>query len=219
MHTIWVRLNAVVFFGLTVLLGLSCLAAVSKIGHSYMHQPGKWMDAWWPAVVEGIALSIQTYIFHTNPLLFFRIHRNHACAHLLTVIHKLELKTLKSLKSHGGVDRALLSFDIHADMEPAFHWNVKQLFVYVVASYETESKKINQVVIWDKILEAIDPVKEIKQENVFVKYALVDQGDQLRGKDVQLQLMWDHMPITGFVYMGEQAKETMTQFTLPSEYQ
>ncbi|KAG7346345.1 signal peptidase subunit [Nitzschia inconspicua] len=174
MHTIWVRLNAVVFFGLTVLLGLSCLAAVSKIGHSYYHQP---------------------------------------------VIHKLELKTLKSLKSHGGVDRALLSFDIHADMEPAFHWNVKQLFVYVVASYETDSKKVNQVVIWDKIVEAIDPVKEIKQENVFVKYALVDQGDELRGKDVQLQLMWDHMPITGFLYMGEQPKDTMTQFTLPSEYQ
>ncbi|KAG7365030.1 signal peptidase subunit [Nitzschia inconspicua] len=135
------------------------------------------------------------------------------------VIHKLELKTLKSLKSHGGVDRALLSFDIHADMEPAFHWNVKQLFVYVVASYETDSKKVNQVVIWDKIVEAIDPVKEIKQENVFVKYALVDQGDELRGKDVQLQLMWDHMPITGFLYMGEQPKDTMTQFTLPSEYQ
>ena len=41
MHTVWVRLNAVVFFGLTVLLGLSCLAAFSKIGHSYIHQPGK----------------------------------------------------------------------------------------------------------------------------------------------------------------------------------
>mmetsp|Transcript_30520 Transcript_30520/g.65489 ORF Transcript_30520/g.65489 Transcript_30520/m.65489 type:complete len:82 (+) Transcript_30520:2-247(+) len=41
MHTVWVRLNAVVFFGLTVLLGLSCLASFSKIGHTYMHQPGK----------------------------------------------------------------------------------------------------------------------------------------------------------------------------------
>ncbi|KAL3908186.1 MAG: hypothetical protein SGILL_008580 [Bacillariaceae sp.] len=104
-------------------------------------------------------------------------------------------------------------------MEPAFHWNVKQLFVYVVASYETESKKINQVVIWDKILEAINPDKHIHDENVFVKYALVDQADGLRGKDVKLQLMWDHMPITGFVYMGEQPSETMTQFSLPTEYQ
>jgi len=41
MHTVWVRLNAVVFFGLTVLLGLSCLAALSKVGHSYIHQPSK----------------------------------------------------------------------------------------------------------------------------------------------------------------------------------
>jgi hypothetical protein len=38
MHTLWVRLNAVVFFGLTVLLGLSLLAAFSKIAHS--QKPG-----------------------------------------------------------------------------------------------------------------------------------------------------------------------------------
>jgi hypothetical protein len=41
MHTVWVRLNAVVFFGLSVLLGLSCLAAISKIGHASRHQPGE----------------------------------------------------------------------------------------------------------------------------------------------------------------------------------
>ena len=46
MHTVWVRLNAVVFFGLTVLLGLSCLAAFSKIGHSYIHRPGKLCRVW-----------------------------------------------------------------------------------------------------------------------------------------------------------------------------
>lgn len=125
---------------------------------------------------------------------------------------------MKSLKSHGGVDRALLSFDIHADMGPAFHWNVKQLFVHVVASYETESKVINQVVIWDKIVEATDPEKVIKQDNVFVKYALVDQGDELRGKTVNLQLMWDHMPITGMLYMKEQPKDNTTSFTLWEEY-
>ena len=131
----------------------------------------------------------------------------------------MELKTLRSLKSHGGVDRALLSFDIHADMRPAFHWNIKQLFIYVVASYETESKPVNQIVVWDKILEAVDPVKVIDLTNVFVKYALADQGDELRGKDVKLQLMWDHMPITGLLYMGEQATESTSTFTLPMEYQ
>jgi hypothetical protein len=34
MHTLWVRLNAVVFFGLSALLGFSCLAALSKYNHS-----------------------------------------------------------------------------------------------------------------------------------------------------------------------------------------
>lgn len=136
-----------------------------------------------------------------------------------TEIHKLELKTLRSLKSHGGVDRALLSFDLHADMTPAFHWNVKQLFVYVVAQYKTESKELNQVVIWDKIVESIDDNKVIDEKNIFVKYALVDQGDELRGKDVTLQLMWDHMPVTGFMHMGEQPMEETSSFTLPAEYQ
>ena len=132
----------------------------------------------------------------------------------------MELKTLRSLKSHGGVDRALLSFDIDADMGPAFHWNVKQIFVYVVASYETDSKVVNDVVIWDKIVENDSPpeTKRIAQENVFVKYALVDQGNELRGKDVTLKLMWDHMPITGFVYMDEQSADTTTSFVLPTEY-
>ena len=127
---------------------------------------------------------------------------------------------MRSLKSHGGVDRALLSFDIHADLRPAFHWNVKQLFVYVVASYKTDSNPLNQVVLWDKIVEATDPdeAKIIKQDSVFVKYALVDQADELRGKDVELQIMWDHMPLTGGLYVGEQPKDSTTSFTLPSDY-
>jgi len=70
MHTVWVRLNAVVFFGLTILLSLSILAGLSKIGHS--DRPSG------------------------RP-----------------VIAELGLNTIKSLKNHGGVDRALLSFDLH----------------------------------------------------------------------------------------------------------
>jgi signal peptidase complex subunit 3 len=189
---------------------------------------------WWcllcvtAAAVSLVKLYIDVYAsqvskwFKLTPFTAMRcmvLHYSIALDTLPSVIHKLELKTLKSLKSHGGVDRALLSFDIHADMEPAFHWNVKQLFVYVVASYESESKKVNQVVVWDKILEAIDPKKLIKEENVFVKYALVDQGTELRGKDVTLSLHWDHMPITGFLYMGGQSPDTTTSFTLPAEYQ
>lgn len=69
-------------------------------------------------------------------------------------------------------------------------------------------------------MEAVDsPEKKIiKQDSIFVKYALVDQGADLRGRDVKLQIMWDHMPLTGFLYMGEQDKDTVTSFTLPYDY-
>ena len=135
---------------------------------------------------------------------------------VVAVVEKLELNSLRSLKSHGGVDRALLSFDLKVDLEPAFHWNIKQLFVYVVASYETKGR-INQVVLWDKIVEAADP-KLIDESNVFVKYALVDQGNELRGKDVTLQLQWDHMPITGMLFMDKQAIGETSTFQLPEDY-
>eukprot|EP00586_Coscinodiscus_wailesii_P014447 CAMPEP_0172514066 /NCGR_PEP_ID=MMETSP1066-20121228/257375_1 /TAXON_ID=671091 /ORGANISM="Coscinodiscus wailesii, Strain CCMP2513" /LENGTH=174 /DNA_ID=CAMNT_0013294589 /DNA_START=55 /DNA_END=579 /DNA_ORIENTATION=+ len=173
MHTVWVRLNAVVFFGLTVLLGLSILAAVSKIGHSKHHKP---------------------------------------------VVSRLELNTLRSLKSHGGVDRALLSFDLHADLTPAFHWNIKQLFVYVVASYSTKTNPHNHVILWDKIIEAVDPpeAKIIEEDNIFVKYALIDQTNELRGKEVELKLVWDHMPLTGMLFMG--SAEKLGSFRLPENY-
>ena len=125
---------------------------------------------------------------------------------------------MRSLKSHGGVDRALLSFDLEVDLAPAFHWNIKQLFVYVVAIYETKGRT-NQVVLWDKIVEAGDP-KVLKEKNTFVKYALVDKrGGELRGKDVTLQLQWDHMPITGLLYLDKQSMDSTSNFVLPTEYQ
>mmetsp|Transcript_20796 Transcript_20796/g.29654 ORF Transcript_20796/g.29654 Transcript_20796/m.29654 type:complete len:174 (+) Transcript_20796:244-765(+) len=172
MHTIWVRLNAVIFFGLTVLLSLSILAAVSKYGHEKRYQP---------------------------------------------VLNKLQINKLRSLKSHGGVDRALLTFDLNVDLRPAFHWNIKQLFVFVVATYATDTNPKNEVVLWDKIVEAIHPNDMIIQEdNIIVKYALVDQGAELRGKEVQLRLMWDHMPLTGGLFMAESTNSST--FVLPTEY-
>ncbi|KAL7498861.1 hypothetical protein ACHAWT_010824 [Skeletonema menzelii] len=175
MHTVWVRLNAVVFFGLTVLLCLSILAALSKFNHTAHHQP---------------------------------------------IITKLALNNMKSLKNHGGVDRALLSFDLQADMTPAFHWNIKQLFVYVIATYKTDTNPKNQIVLWDRIIENTDPPekKQLNEKNVFVKYGLVDQGAELRGKEVELSLHWDHMPLTGTLFVGKQKEGTESTFQLPTEY-
>lgn len=37
-------------------------------------------------------------------------------------------------------DMALLTFDLQADLRDAFNWNVKQLFLFVVAEYSTPSR-------------------------------------------------------------------------------
>ncbi len=105
-------------------------------------------------------------------------------------------------------------------MNPAFHWNVKQLFVYVVASYSTSTNPKNQVVLWDRIIENTDDydARVLDESNVYVKYGLVDQGAELRGKEIELSLMWDHMPLTGALYMGGQEEGTASKFVLPSEY-
>jgi len=155
-----------------------------------------------------------------SPLLFFAFRvATILIIHLwlYIVLNKLQINKLRSLKSHGGVDRALLTFDLNVDLRPAFHWNIKQLFVFVVATYATDTNPKNEVVLWDKIVEAIHPNDMIIQEdNIIVKYALVDQGAELRGKEVQLRLMWDHMPLTGGLFMAESTNSST--FVLPTEY-
>eukprot|EP00975_Prorocentrum_lima_P009433 2006135-Prorocentrum_lima.AAC.1 len=95
----------------------------------------------------------------------------------------------------------MLTFDIDADLRGAFNWNVKQLFVFVVAEYATQTNPLNQVFIWDKIIEREEDAV-IKQDNQFVKYALIDQGAELRGKDVTLRLVWEQMPLTGQILLN-----------------
>ncbi|CAM9730204.1 unnamed protein product, partial [Hapterophycus canaliculatus] len=105
MHTAWVRLNAVVFFGLTVLLGLSILTALS----TYLHQ-GMGTEA-------------------------------NQVAHLPPCVRVSKFRTFRKSE---GTDRLLLNIDVDADLAPAFNWNVKQLFAFVVAEYETKTNPVNQ---------------------------------------------------------------------------
>ena len=61
-------------------------------------------------------------------------------------VHTLRVSTLQQFKPQGTdmrngrmarVDRALLAFDLDADLSGAFNWNVKQLFVYLSATFQT----------------------------------------------------------------------------------
>ena len=44
-------------------------------------------------------------------------------------------------------DLGVLRFDLSADMSPVFNWNVKQLFVYLIAEYTSKKHEVNQVCV------------------------------------------------------------------------
>lgn len=41
------------------------------------------------------------------------------------------------ISESGRSDHAMVSLNIEADVSPIFNWNVKQLFMYLVAEYKT----------------------------------------------------------------------------------
>lgn len=179
MHTVWVRLNAVVFFSLSVLLVLAVLCSLTAFPNVLGDNgnPGKPMEA---------------------------------------IVNHVRMNQLRSLRTSGGVDRALFSLDLSADFNPAFHWNVKQLFVFVVAEYKTRKNEVNQVVLWDKIIESKDRDKKVEVENAVIKYSLISQHKDLRSRDVTLKVYYDTMPITSKMYMT--VSEVVGRFTLPGDY-
>ena len=46
-------------------------------------------------------------------------------------------------------------FDMSADLRSLFTWNTKLVFLYVTAEYSTELNRLNQVVIWDYVIENV----------------------------------------------------------------
>nr|KAF7434982.1 hypothetical protein H0235_003173 [Vespula pensylvanica] len=84
-------------------------------------------------------------------------------------------------------------------LTPLFNWNVKQLFLYLTAEYQTSNNDFNQVVLWDKIvLRGDNAVLDFKNMNT--KYYFWDDGNGLRGnKNVTLMLSWNIVPNAGLL--------------------
>ncbi|KAG6554531.1 hypothetical protein Mapa_003910 [Marchantia paleacea] len=113
----------------------------------------------------------------------------------------------------NGNDEAKLTLHISADLRSVFTWNTKQLFVFVAAEYETQKNQLNQVSLWDLIVERKEDAKiDLRRRN---KYGFVDQGSNLRGREFNLTMYWNVMPLTGGIFTGS---KVITGFRLPSEY-
>jgi len=131
------------------------------------------------------------------------------------VVRLLELRQLKTLRpqreslQRGEVtDRAILTFDLEADLRSVFNWNVKQLFVFVTAQYRTPTNGFNEVVIWDRVVNQTGDAR-LRLSAAFNKYPIIDQHTELRGAAITLALNWDVMPITGLLHQGRRALSTV----------
>ncbi|PNW73144.1 hypothetical protein CHLRE_14g620400v5 [Chlamydomonas reinhardtii] len=128
---------------------------------------------------------------------------------------KLGLREVRRLvQHHGGKDQAVVTFDVNADLRSVFTWNTKQLFVYVQAEYETQENRINEVVLWDSIVQQKDKAV-FKLSNHKTKYAFIDPGHNLRGRDVNLTLVWCVMPRVGRMYTE---RHTVSVGKMPATY-
>ncbi|XP_034230202.1 signal peptidase complex subunit 3 [Thrips palmi] len=113
-------------------------------------------------------------------------------------------------------DLGFVTFDLKTDLTHLFNWNVKQLFLYITAEYQTPSNEFNQVVLWDKIvLRGENAVIDLK--NIHAKYYFWDDGNGLRGhKNVTLTLSWNIIPNAGLLpNVGAIGSHS---FAFPAEY-
>ncbi|CAO1294546.1 unnamed protein product [Diamesa tonsa] len=131
-------------------------------------------------------------------------------------------KLVKNIPNYGASkevqDLGYLTFDLQTDLSGLFNWNVKQLFLYLTAEYQTENNELNQVVLWDKIiLRGENAMLDFKNMNT--KYYFWDDGNGLRGhKNVTLTLSWNIIPNAGLLPtlfgLGEHSFKFPDQYTM-----
>jgi len=117
-------------------------------------------------------------------------------------------------------DLGFITFDLQADLNPLFNWNVKQLFLYLTAEYVTPNNAVNQVVLWDKIILRGDNAR-LDYRSMNTKYYFWDDGNGLKSnKNVTLTLSWNVIPNAGTLpkisATGSHTFKFPTDYTLTS---
>ncbi|CAD7700514.1 unnamed protein product [Ostreobium quekettii] len=114
----------------------------------------------------------------------------------------------------GRCVQAKLHIVLDADLKSAFSWNTKQVFLFVLAEYQTETNQLNQVVLWDAIIQQQKDAK-IRKKKLRQKYTFDDQGRNLRDRAFNLTVAWNVMPKVGRLFTRSQ---TFVGFNMPANY-
>lgn len=93
-----------------------------------------------------------------------------------------------------------LRLGLEVDFRPLFHWNTKQLFLYLVYEYKTIGHDRNEIVVWDRILQSSDANKRIDLDGFKSKYSIADPSGELIGSSGKLKLYWNTVPQVGWLF-------------------
>jgi len=136
------------------------------------------------------AIALSSFLFTADPK-----------GQLVISNFKVVDATVKSRSQEVGLAR----FNLTADLSSLFHWNTKQLFIYVTAEYNNLDGTHNEVVMWDRIVRRkedalIDVVAPPKYPLRDVRYSFK------KTSPVQFALKYNSMPYVGMLTYGEAAR-------------
>eukprot|EP00474_Spongospora_subterranea_P008511 CRZ08969.1 hypothetical protein [Spongospora subterranea] len=117
-----------------------------------------------------------------------------------TNVLDVDIKSLAHTRGHHySFDEAKLRFSIDCDFSSMFNWNVKQLFVYVQASYISPKKVENRLVLWDQIMPR-DSNHKIRLDQQLPEYKLYDILSELGQANMTVSIHCDVMPSVGLLH-------------------
>lgn len=177
------------------------------------------MHTFWSRLSAITAFSVSTLALLTLLLVLSTSYKSY------DKLAKLEMKTVRSIVKKLSDynmpdarenDLGLIRFNLDADFEDCFDWNVKQLFIYLTANYETADNKLNQIVLWDYILHRGDGGK-LSLVDQPPEYYMWDDGNGFRGNhNVTLTLSMNIIPNAGLL---QNARSPITHvFSFPDAY-
>ena len=98
-------------------------------------------------------------------------------------------------------DNLQAMFTLKVDGLQSFNnWNLKQMFVFLVADFDNDNG-VNSQIVWDRIIQRKDYKipDDISISRQQLKYTIRDVYKSLRGKTIRISLWVDFMPIFGVI--------------------
>eukprot|EP01134_Creolimax_fragrantissima_P005481 CFRG5481T1 len=120
-------------------------------------------------------------------------------------VFRLKVQDIEVTRGHEArgmrtmSEKASFKVDLDVDVTNSFNWDVKEVFLYLYADYETKRNVRNKVVVWDRIVLKKDKHRhKFSTKGMELKYPLFDDGRFFTGNtNVTLYMGWNIITLAG----------------------